>query len=142
MAFWMAAQRAVRMNETSFRDKYERYTRHDSGNPDVRRKALTAVAAKMARVAYAVVKHDPPYHGYHEHARRFFATTNCIENLIGTVRHVTRNIKRCRDGDMRRRWIGLGLLRAAERFRRIKRHGELDVLVTALGAANLAERAA
>jgi len=67
---------------------------------------------------------------------------NCIENLIGTVRHVTRNIKRWRDGDMRRRWIGLGLLRAAERFRRIKRHGELDVLVTALGAANPAERAA
>jgi putative transposase len=26
--------------------------------------------------------------------RRFFATTNCIENLIGTLRHVTRNIKR------------------------------------------------
>src|SRR6266481_4590739 len=74
--------------------------------------------------------------------RRFFATTNCIENLIGTVRHVTRHIKRWRDGDMRRRWIGLGLLRAAERFRRIKRHGELDVLVTALGAANLAECAA
>jgi putative transposase len=74
--------------------------------------------------------------------RRFFATTNCIENLIGTVRHVTRNIKRWRDGDMRRRWIGLGLLRAAERFRRIKRHGELDGLVTALDAANLAARAA
>jgi transposase-like protein len=30
--------------------------------------------------------------------RRFFATTNCIENLIGTLRHVTRNIKRWRDG--------------------------------------------
>jgi transposase len=65
MAFWMAAQRAVRMNENSLRDKYERYTRQDSGNLDVRRKALTAVAAKMARVAYAVVKHDQPYH---EHA--------------------------------------------------------------------------
>src|SRR6266851_4554924 len=74
--------------------------------------------------------------------RRFFATTNCIENLIGTLRHVTRNIKRWRDGDMRRRWIGLGLLRAAERFRRIKRHGELGVLVTALGAAKPAEHAA
>jgi len=47
--------------------------------------------------------------------RRFFATTNCIENLIGTLRHVTRNIKRWRDGDMRRRWIGLGLVRSAER---------------------------
>jgi putative transposase len=74
--------------------------------------------------------------------RRFFATTNCIENLIGTLRHVTRNIKRWRDGDMRRRWIGLGLLRAAERFRRIKRHGELGVLVTALAAAPPSERAA
>jgi putative transposase len=74
--------------------------------------------------------------------RRFFATTNCIENLIGTLRHVTRHIKRWRDGDMRRRWIGLGLLRAAERFRRIKRHGELGVLVTALAAATAADRAA
>ena len=38
--------------------------------------------------------------------RRFFATTNCIENLIGTVRHVTRNVKRWRDGRMIRRWVG------------------------------------
>ena len=74
--------------------------------------------------------------------RRFFATTNCIENLIGTLRHVTRNIKRWRDGEMRRRWIGLGLLRAAEGFRRIKRHGELSTLVTALAAATASERAA
>jgi transposase-like protein len=74
--------------------------------------------------------------------RRFFATTNCIENLIGTLRHVTRNIKRWRDGDMRRRWIGLGLLRAAERFRRIKRHAELGALVTALGVMTASERAA
>jgi hypothetical protein len=48
------------------------------------------------------------------------------------LRHVTRNIKRWRDGDVRRRWIGLGLLRAAERFRRIKRHDELPYLVRAL----------
>ena len=74
--------------------------------------------------------------------RRFFATTNCIENLIGTLRHVTRNIKRWRDGDMRRRWLGLGLLRAAEQFRRIKRHGELGALVTALAAPATTERAA
>ena len=74
--------------------------------------------------------------------RRFFATTNCIENLIGTLRHVTRNIKRWRDGDMRRRWLGLGLVRAAERFRRIKRHTELDALVMALVARGAAETAA
>jgi transposase-like protein len=74
--------------------------------------------------------------------RRFFATTNCVENLIGTLRHVTRNIKRWRDGDMRRRWLGLGLLRAAERFRRIKRHTELSALVAALGTTMRAEDAA
>jgi putative transposase len=74
--------------------------------------------------------------------RRFFATTNCIENLIGTLRHVTRNVKRWRDGDMRRRWLGLGLLRAAERFRRIKNHGELTALATALRAGSSAERVA
>jgi transposase-like protein len=74
--------------------------------------------------------------------RRFFATTNCIENLLGTVRHVTRNIKRWRDGDMRRRWVGLGVLRAAEGFRRIKNHHELDALVAALSAAAVPERAA
>ena len=74
--------------------------------------------------------------------RRFFATTNCIENLIGTLRHVSRNVKRWRTGDMRQRWLGLGLLRAAERFRRIKHHAELDTLVTALAARAGTEQAA
>src|SRR5712691_3036225 len=74
--------------------------------------------------------------------RRFFATTNCIESLIGPLRHVTRNIKRWRDGDMRRRWIGLGLLRAADAFRRIKHHGDLGAFVTALGTFTAPERAA
>ncbi len=35
--------------------------------------------------------------------QRFFATTNCIENLIGTVRHVTSHVTRWRDGRMIRR---------------------------------------
>jgi transposase-like protein len=74
--------------------------------------------------------------------RRFFATTNCIENLIGTLRHVSRHVTHWRAGDMRQRWLGLGLLRAAERFRRIKHHEELGALVTALGARAVPERAA
>jgi hypothetical protein len=74
--------------------------------------------------------------------RRFFATTNCIENLIGTLRHVSRQVKRWRAGDMRQRWLGLGLLRAAERFHRIKHHTELGALVTALGAPAGADQAA
>ena len=74
--------------------------------------------------------------------RRSFATTNCIENLIGTLRHVSRNVKHWRAGDMRQRWLGLGLLRAAERFRRIKHHENLGALVTALGARAVPEWAA
>jgi transposase-like protein len=74
--------------------------------------------------------------------RRLFATTNCIENLIGTVRHLTRNVKRWRDGAMIRRWVSLALGRAAARFRRIKGHGELATLATALRTGQASEVAA
>jgi putative transposase len=74
--------------------------------------------------------------------RRFFATTNAIENLIGTLRHVARNVKRWRNGPMIRRWVALGVLRAAARFRRIKGHGDLAVLATALRPATADEHAA
>ncbi len=66
-AFWFAGQVAVRMRENSFRTKYERYIRTDPKSPGRRRKALTAVSAKMARVAYSVVKHERAYRPYFEH---------------------------------------------------------------------------
>jgi hypothetical protein len=69
--------------------------------------------------------------------RRFFATTYSIENLIGTLRHVTRNIKRWCDRDMQRRWVGLGRS-APEGFRRIKRHGELRALAAATASVRAA----
>lgn len=65
-AFWFAATIAVRMRENSFREKYERYIEPDPLNADRKRKALTAVAAKMARVAYGVVKHQTTYRCYFE----------------------------------------------------------------------------
>jgi transposase-like protein len=74
--------------------------------------------------------------------RRFFATTNCIENLVSTLRHVARNVTRWRNGEMIRRWTGLGMLRAAARFRRIKGHHELPALATALRDGTAAESAA
>lgn len=67
-AFWMAGAVAVRMRQNPFRDKYERYIKPDPHDPDLRRKALTAVMAKMARVAYGVVKAETPYRAYHEAA--------------------------------------------------------------------------
>jgi len=65
-AFWMAANRAIMMNENTFRAKYERYIKPDPHNADRKRKARTAVAAKMARVAYSVVKNRATYRPYHE----------------------------------------------------------------------------
>ena len=49
----MAGTVAIRMRQNSFRRKFEDYVRPDPANPDRRRKAYTAVAAKMARVVYA-----------------------------------------------------------------------------------------
>lgn len=66
LAFWMAGQVAIRVRENAFKDKYDRYIHSDPGNPDLRRKALTAVAAKMARVAFSIVKTGQPYQRFYE----------------------------------------------------------------------------
>jgi transposase len=60
-ALWMAAMSAARMRENAFRDKYQRYIARAPEDPDLKRKARTAVTAKMARVIYALVKHGQPY---------------------------------------------------------------------------------
>jgi len=54
------------MRENAFRDKYARYIAADPENRDRRRKARTAVTAKLARVAYSLVKFDRPYRGRFE----------------------------------------------------------------------------
>jgi transposase len=58
---WMAAMSAARMRENAFRDKYRRYIARAPEDLDLNRKARTAVAAKMARVVYALIKHGQPY---------------------------------------------------------------------------------
>jgi putative transposase len=67
-----------------------------------------------------------------EALRRFFATTNAIENVMGTIRRVSRNVKRWRHGAMAKRWAALGLGAAQARFKRIKGHRQLPVLFEAL----------
>lgn len=65
-ALWQASISAIRMRENAFRDKYTRYIAADPDNRDRRRKARTAVTAKLARVAYSLVKFDRPYRGRFE----------------------------------------------------------------------------
>ena len=45
---------------------WENYIKKDAPNADLKRKAYTAVAAKVARVAYGVVKHQTNYRCYFE----------------------------------------------------------------------------
>ncbi len=67
-AFWMAATIAVRMRSNTLRGKYERYIKRDPTSSDLKRKALTASAAKICRVAYSLVKAGKPYRPYFDEA--------------------------------------------------------------------------
>jgi transposase len=60
-AFWMAARTAVAMRRNGFRKKFDDYTKRDPQNLDLRRKAYSAVAAKMARVSYGLIKAGGEY---------------------------------------------------------------------------------
>jgi putative transposase len=61
-------------------------------------------------------------------------TTNPIDNLFGSVRKVTKRVKRWKGGTMMLRWCGVSVLDAASRFRRIKGHAEMPKLLAALAA--------
>ncbi|GGA82425.1 hypothetical protein GCM10011385_40790 [Nitratireductor aestuarii] len=65
-ALWIAGQVAIRQRENGFRHKFERYIAKDRDNPDLRRKALTAITAKMARVVHAVIKSGSDYRPFVE----------------------------------------------------------------------------
>jgi transposase len=60
-AFWMAARAAVAMRRNGFRKKFDDYTKRDPLSADLRRKAYSAVAAKMARVSYGLIKSGGEY---------------------------------------------------------------------------------
>ena len=64
--------------------------------------------------------------------RRSLACTNSIENMMGTVRRVCRNVKRWRNAAMALRWTAAGMLEAAKGFRRLKAYKHLPALRTAL----------
>lgn len=66
--FWMATQVAIRQPNNSFRDKLSRYVDGHAGDPDRRRKAMTALTAKMARVVHAVIKTGTEYRPFVERA--------------------------------------------------------------------------
>ena len=64
--------------------------------------------------------------------RRALACTNAIENALGTVRTVQRNVKRWRNAEMALRWTAAGLLEAKKAFRCLKAYRQTSVLDAAL----------
>ena len=66
--------------------------------------------------------------------RRSLACTNSIENMMGTVRRVCRNVKRWRNAAMALRWTAAAMIEAAKGFRRLKAHKQLPILKAALAA--------
>lgn len=64
--------------------------------------------------------------------RRSLACTNIIENVMGTVRRVCRNVKYWRSPSMALRWTGAAMLEAAKGFRRLKACKQLPLLKAAL----------
>ena len=60
-SFWMASTVAILMRENPFRKKYQNYIKEDPKNADIKRKAYTAVAAKMAKIAYTLIKNETDY---------------------------------------------------------------------------------
>lgn len=66
--------------------------------------------------------------------RRSLATTNAAESLISRTRHVKRNVKRWRGGQMMVRWVAAGVLEAVKGFRRLKGYADMPKLVAALRA--------
>ena len=64
--------------------------------------------------------------------RRTLSTTNPIESCFSRSRDLAGNVKRWRNEDMVQRWSGAILLEAEKKFRRIKGHRELPLLVATL----------
>jgi len=60
------------------------------------------------------------------------STTNPIENLNGSIRDVSRRVKRWRSGSMVKRWVATGVLEAERGFHRVKGFKGMPILIEAL----------
>jgi len=76
--------------------------------------------------------------GLPEWLERTLATTNPIENLIGSTRDLSRRVKRWRDGRMIVRWTATALIEAEKNFRRVRGHSGLRFLAGMLRAGDAA----
>ena len=62
----MAGQVAIMQKTNCFHDKFERYIAKDRQNTQLRRKAYTAIAAKIARTVHGIINRGEPYRPFFE----------------------------------------------------------------------------
>lgn len=70
--------------------------------------------------------------GLPEQLRRSLRSTNILESANNGVRDRSRNVKRWRNGEQIERWTAAALLETEKKFRRIKGHKLLSMLIIAL----------
>jgi transposase-like protein len=125
---WVKAivQRAYRSADvaTATRLLQDLARRLDTGHPSAAASVREGLEETLTIVAL----------GLSEALRRSFSTTNAVESLISRTRHVKRNVKRWRGGQMVVRWVAAGVLEAVKGFRRLKGHKEMPKLIAALRA--------
>lgn len=71
--------------------------------------------------------------------RRTLVTTNPIESTNDIVKAFSRRVKRWSGSSMVLRWVGSGLVKAEDQFRRVKGHAAMPQLVAALESVSLKE---
>jgi putative transposase len=70
--------------------------------------------------------------GLSDSLERTLTTTNPVESMISIARSTQRNVKNWKDAAMARRWTAAGMLVAESKFRRIKGHNDMPLLLAAL----------
>ena len=123
-----ATRRALRQAwELDDADKAEKLIRNLARRLDQERPGVAASILEGLDEILTVVRLKLPMQ-----LRRSLACTNIAENMMGTIRRVTRNVKRWRNGRMALRWVAAGMMEAAKGFRKLKAHKQLPILRAAL----------
>jgi putative transposase len=125
-----AVRRALRQAwELDDADKAERLIRNLARTLERRAPGVAGAILEGLDEILTVVRLKLP-----KELRRSLACTNILENVMGSVRRVCRNVKRWRDAGMALRWTAAAMLEAAKGFRRLKAHKQLPLLRAALTA--------
>ncbi|MGH9122314.1 MAG: IS256 family transposase [Acidimicrobiales bacterium] len=72
--------------------------------------------------------------GVSDRLARSLSCTNAIESMISVIRKVTGRVTKWKDTTMVNRWAAAGMLEAERSFRRIKGHGDMQMLVSKVHA--------